>query len=293
MYSIQDDGLKKLEAQDFHGKYDGVDFAFQYVIINQEIFAFNSTGDINEVFHYVDGDNVYAGLCELEEDTFVKGCIAQLNLKNGTVTKLTDDKTIGNMVMSPNGKIILINYRADGYWSAFHLTSHTEKRIDEIDGYAHSKEIVFKGDYQGLTLGDAYMEGDVIMTGTKLVDLKTGERLASYKKCGNYSPEWLYEQKKGKLMIENVDGTKSFSIDTEKDFQGYPHQLSFRGDYVLLGNLEEQDAPYYLCNLKEKSYVKIDSFSEFQGEVGLYLAAKEGKILLTDGKEAYLVTMKK
>lgn len=291
VYSIQDNGLKKMEMKSFLGKYDGVDFAFQYVIINQEIFGFNTSGDINEVFHYVDGDYVYADLCEQEKDTFVKGCIARLNLKTGEVTKLTNDKTIGNMMMSPNGKVILINYRSDGYWSAFDLASRTEKKIKEIDGYAHTNEIVFKGDYQVLTFGDTYMMGDVEMTGTQVIDLRTGKRTAFYKECGDYDPEWVYEQKKGKIKIRNVEGTTSITIATEKDFQGYLHPVSSRGDYVLLGNLEEQDMPYYLCNLKEKTYMKIDAFSGFQEEVGLYLAAKEGKILLTDGKEAYLVTV--
>ena len=196
------------------------------------------------------------------------------------------------MMMSPNGKVILINYRSDGYWSVFDLANCTEKRVDEIHGYAHTKEIVFKGDYQVLTMGDTYMEGDAEMTGTKVVDLRTGKRVASYKKCGDYEPEWMYEQEKGKIMVENVDGSTAISIATEKGFDDYVHPLSSRGEYVLLGNLEEQDMPYYLCNLKEKTYMKIDAFSGFGEEVGLYLAAKEGKILLTDGKEAYLVAVK-
>lgn len=114
---------------------------------------------------------------------WIKGNIARLNLKTGEVAKLTDDKTIGNMMMSPNGKVILINYRSDGYWSVFDVASRTEKRVNEINGYAHTNEIIFKGDYQVLTFGDTYMEGDVEMTGTKVIDLRTGKRIASYKEC--------------------------------------------------------------------------------------------------------------
>lgn len=296
VYSIQDNGLKKLELKHFQGKYDGVDFDFEYAIINQEILAFNYNGDISQVFHYMDGDSVYAELCEPKEvdgDTLVvKGCIARLDLKIGTVAKLTNDKTIGNMVMSPNGKIILINYRSDGYWSAFDVDGCTEKRIDEINGYAHTDEIVFKGDYQVLTMGDTYMKGNTELTGTKVIDLQTGKRVASYKKCGDYGPEWIFRQKKGKLEICNVDGTMALSIDTEKDFQGYPQPLSHRGDYVLLGDLEEEDTPYCLCDLKKGTYIELDAFSGLGEEVEIYLAAKEGKLLLTDGKEAYLVAMK-
>lgn len=292
VYSVQGNGLKKLEMKSFQGKYDGVDFSFQYAIINQEILGFNFSGDVDEVFHYVDGDTVYADLCETNKDTYEKGCIARLNLKTGEVTKLTNDKTIGNMLMSPNGKIILINYRADGYWSVFDLASCTEKKIKEIEGYTRTDEVIFKGDYQVLTYGDTYMKDGTELTGTKVVDLRTGERIASYKECGDYEPEWIYEQKKGKIRIRNVDGTVDFSIATEKEYQGYSQPLSLRGDYVLLGNLEEQGMPYYLCNLKEKTYMKINAFSGFGKEVEMYLAAKEGKMLLTDGKEAYLVTVK-
>ena len=215
VYSVQENGLKKIEMRDFHGKYDGVDFSFRYAIINREILGFNYSGDVSQVFHYVDGDNVYAELCEVDDETFVKGCIVRLDLRKGTVTKLTDNDTIGNMIMSPNGKTILINYRSDGYWSAFDIASRTEQKIDEINGYAHTKEIVFRGDDQVLTLGDTYKKGDVEMTGTKVIDLKTGKRVASYKQCGDYDPEWLFEEKKGKLTIRNVDGTWAFAIETE------------------------------------------------------------------------------
>jgi hypothetical protein len=291
VYSVQGNGLKKLEMKRFHGKYDGVDFSFQYAIINQEIFGFNTNGDINEVFHYVDGDHVYVNLESVKEETCEKSCIARLDLKSGEVTKLTGDKTIGNMIMSPGGKVILINYRADGYWTAFDIASGQEKKMDEIDGYAHTDEVIFKGDYQVLTWGDTYKKNGTELTGTKVVDLRTGKRTASYKECGDYEPEWIYEQKKGEIRIRNVDGSVDFSIATDKDYKGYPHPLTYRGDYVLLGNLEEQGMPYYLCNLRKKTYRKIDAITGFKEEVEMYLAAKEGKMLLTDGKEAYLVGM--
>lgn len=291
VYSVQGNGLKKLEMKRFHGKYDGVDFSFQYAIINQEIFGFNTRGDIDEVFHYVDGDHVYANLVSIKGETYVKGCIARLDLKTGEVTKLIRDKTIGNMIMSPGGKVILINYRADRYWTAFDIASGQEKKIDEIDWCAHTDEVIFKGDYQVLTWGDTYMKNDTELVGTKVVDLRTGKRIASYKECGDYEPEWIYEQKKEEIRIRNVDGSVDFSIATDKDYKGYLHPLSSRGDYVLLGNLEEQGMPYYLCNLRKKTYRKIDAITGFREEVEMYLAAKEGKMLLTDGKESYLVGM--
>lgn len=248
----------------------------------------NRTGDINQVFHYIDGETVYAELCESTEDTFTKMCIARLNLKTGEVEKLTGDETFGEMMMSPNGKMILIFHRADGYTTVFDIAGCTEKEIKAISGYTRTSEVVFQDDYHVLTYGDEYFEGDTAMSSTQVVDLRTGKRQAVFKKSGNmrHNPQWVYEQKGERLIIENVDGTVQLEIDGVKEF---PHPLSFRGDYVLLKNLESEKTPYYLCNLKEKKYMTIVPPSALKEGVEIYLAAKEKKILLTDGKDAYLV----
>lgn len=291
IYSVQDDGLKRLQKQRFQGTYEDADFSFEYAVINNEIMGCNLEGNINQVFHYTDGETAYAYLCEITDEVFTKGCIVRLNLKTGTIEKLTNDQAIGNMMMSPEGKVILINYRMDGYWTVFDIASRTEKKINEIPGYAHTHEIVFQDDYHVLTHGDTYKKGDVEMTGTIIIDLKTGKRTVSYKACGNYyNPQWIYKQKKDQMTVQHVNGTIILQIDGVK---GTPYPLSYRGDYVLLGNLEEAKGTYYLCNLKEQTYMTIDPPSKLKENVDIYLAAKEGKILLTDGKEAYLVDVKK
>ena len=286
VYSVQDNGLKKLQAKSFHGNYDGEKFSFEYVIVNKEIFGYNLKGDINKVFHLVNGNKVYVDLCQLKGDTFTKGCIAQIDLESGAVTKLTNDKTIGNMIMSPNGKMILINYRSAGYWTAFDVEQRVERKISEIDGYAHENEIVFHDDYHIVTLGDTYKNGNGEMTGTKLVDLRSNKVQATYKECGDYNLEWVYKQKNNNLKIQNVNGEIAVEIHNVK---GSPQPVSARGDYVLLRDLEEKNAPFYLCNLKEKSCVEINVPEGLAEDVEIYLAANENKKLLTDGKEAYLV----
>lgn len=104
VYSIQDNGLKELEIKTFTGKYDGTVFSFEYAVINNEILGFNLNGSINGVFHYYDNGIVYANLDITDNNTILKGCIAMLDLDTGSVTKLTDDNTIGNMLMSPQWK---------------------------------------------------------------------------------------------------------------------------------------------------------------------------------------------
>ena len=258
-------------------------------MINHEIYGCNLNGNINQVFHYTDGETAYVSLSEITEDIFTKMCIARVNLKTGEVEKLTNDKTIGNMIMSPNGKMILINYRTHGYWAAFDIANRTEKRINEINGYAHTNEIIFQDDYHILTIGDDYKEEGTIITGTKIIDLRTGKRMVSYKRCGDFhNPQWVCEQEKNRLTILHVDGTVAIQIDgvKEKDFT---HPLSYRGSYILLGNPQNEKTPYYLCDLNEKKYMTIELPSSLETDIKIYLAAKEEKILLTDGKDAYLV----
>ena len=287
LYSIQNDGLKKMELQNFHGTYEGKAFSFEYAIINNEIYGCNLNGNINQVFHYTDSETAYVSLCELTEDIFTKMCIAKVNLKTGEVEKLTNDTTIGNMMLSPNGKMVLINYRTHGYWAAFDIANRTEKRIKGINGYAHTHEVIFQDDYHILTNGDSYKEGDAVINGTKIIDLRTGKRTASYKNCGDpYNPQWVYEQEGSRLTIQHVDGTVSIQID---EVDNSTHPLSYRGNFVLLGNPQNKKSPYYLCDLKGKKYMKIEAPSTLEKDIKIYLAAKEEKILLTDGKDAYLV----
>lgn len=229
---------------------------------------------------------IYVSLCEVDEETCVKGCIARLDLKTGEVVKLTDDTIIGNMIMSPHGKMILINYRSKGYWTVFDIAGGTEKKIEEINGYAHTDEVAFQDEYHVLTLGDVYTDGDTEIMGAKCIDLRTGEQTASYKECGDYDLAWLYRQEGDMLTIKHVDGSTAIEI---RDVKGHPHPLSSRGGYVLLGDPEEADTPFYICDLAGKWYRKIHAPAGLREEVEMYFAVKEGKILLTDGKEAYLI----
>ncbi|MDE6615414.1 MAG: hypothetical protein K2K35_02525, partial [Lachnospiraceae bacterium] len=132
-------------------------------------------------------------------------------------------------------------------------------------------------DYNVLAYGD---------TGTNLINLETGKKLATYKEFGNCNPEWIYVQKKTKLEIQNIDGTTAITIN---NVQGSPHALSVKGNYILLGNLENANDPYYLCNLHEKTYIKIDALEGMGNTACIYPTTNHDKILVSDGKEAYII----
>lgn len=176
VYEVVKGGLRKLELVQFQGNYDGEPFSFEYVTVGSEIYGFNYSDDIAEIFHYLNGDTVYVALYHMNSDNEIKKeCIAALNLKTGEVTKLSGDKMICNFVMSPGGKVILCNHRSDSYWSVFDLAEKTEKRLDKIDGYVHTDEIEFVDDYHILTLGEPYYEDNTEYYTTRLINLSTQE----------------------------------------------------------------------------------------------------------------------
>ncbi len=89
---------------------------------------FNGTGDFGGLFHYKNGDIVYADLWHVGEDTIVrKECLVEINFRTEEVTKISNDKMICNFLMSPDGKIILCNHRSDEYWSVFDIAARIFK----------------------------------------------------------------------------------------------------------------------------------------------------------------------
>ena len=285
VYSIQNNEPTPLSKNTFKGVYKGKDFSFDYSVISQEIFGYNYKGNLQEVFPCVQGNIVYAVLSDTDNDTIDKACIAALNLKTGEITKLTDDNKIGNMLMSPNGKRILINYRSKGFWTVFDIAKQTEKKVDGINGYAHTNEIYFIDEDHIITYGDTFMKDDTELTSTNLIDLRTQQTIAVYKDFGEIHMNWSYDFTDGRLKIYNIMDQSTFYVDhIDSDFVHVSHAV---GDYVLFGT--DEALSYYLCNLNKKTSMRIDVPKPISGDIQMYLASKENKLLITDGREAYLV----
>ena len=290
VYSIQDNGLSKLAIKTFSGTYYGSSFSFDYSVINKEIFAFNQTGTLDGVDYVMDGDTVYAYFSKVKGDTVLKSSVAKLNLKAETIDKFTDDNKICNTKMSPNGKMILFNYRAKGYWTALDTSTGKERKIPGIDGYNHESQIKFIDDYHVLSLL-------VISTGnnaktyseqvcTNLIDLTTGKTLHTYKDYGEINVLWNYKynEKNKSLKVYNITNKSSFTIPDMKS----EDIAAANGNYVLFGGLEEPDT-FCLCNLDTHKYIKFTIPKELRSDIEMYLSAVKSKMLITDGKDAYLV----
>ena len=287
VYEVVKGGLRKLEPVQFQGNYDGEPFSFEYVTVGSEIYGFNYSGGIDEVFHYVNGNTVYAALYQMNADNEIKKeCIAALNLKTGEVTKLSGDKMICNFVMSPGGKVILCNHRSDVYWSVFDLAEKTEKRVDKIDGYAHTDEIEFVDDYHILTLGEPYYEDNTEYYTTRLINLSTGEVDKEYNGYGEINMQWSYTLKDKTLNLVCITNNKTFSVENvDADVQ----PVSSAGDYVLFGNWEEDDTPHYLVNLQNHTSLKLEIPKAMKSNLEIHLVKNKKMMLLANDKKAYLV----
>ena len=292
VYSIQDNGLSKLAIKTFSGTYYGSSFSFDYSVINKEIFAFNQTGTLDGVDYVMDGDTVYAYFSKVKGDTILKSSVAKLNLKTGIIDKFTDDNKICNTKMSPNGKMILFNYRAKGYWTALDTSTGKEIKIPGIDGYNHESQIKFIDDYHVLSLL-------VISTGnnaktyseqvcTNLIDLTTGKTLHTYKDYGEINVLWNYKynEKNKSLKVYNITNKNSFTIPDMKSEDAAIADAN--GNYVLFGDLEGPDT-LCLCNLDTHKYIKFTIPKELRSDIEMYLSAVKSKMLITDGKDDYLV----
>ena len=296
VYAIQGNGLRELPVYSFRGEYDGVPYSFEYAIIGNEVLGFNGTGDFTRLFHYKNGDIVYADLCHVGEDNIVqKECLVEINLRTEEVTKISNDKMICNFLMSPDGKIILCNHRSAEYWSVFDIAARTEKRIDSLLWYLHTDEIKFLDTYTVLAYGDSIEtklpDGSFWMDSqTYKIDLHTGEILEKYPGASDLDLEWDYKTEGNTLRFDNIVTGESFTIDGVDKNVGI---LSGTGSYFLFGYDEDDgDQPgtaYCLVNLDQQTFMKIHIPKELYFDVEMYLTVSEKKLLLTNGKEAYIV----
>ena len=296
VYAIQGNGLRELPVYSFRGEYDGVPYSFEYAVIGNEVLGFNGTGDFGGLFHYKNGDIVYADLWHVGEDTIVqKECLVEINLRTEEVTKISNDKMICNFLMSPDGKIILCNHRSAEYWSVFDIEARTEKRIDSLLGNLHTDEIKFLDTYTVLAYGDSIEtklpDGSFWMDSqTYKIDLHTGEILEKYPGASDLDLEWDYKTEGNTLRFDNIVTGESFTIDGVDKNVGI---LSGTGSYFLFGYDEDDgDQPgtaYCLVNLDQQTFMKIHIPKELYFDVEMYLTVSEKKLLLTNGKEAYIV----
>lgn len=285
VYSIKEGKLSTLPIQSFSGSYKGNTFSFQYSIIEQEIFGYNYSENLVQVFDQINRrGEVYLSVENAKGDEQIL-CV---NLKNGECRRVVKPGDGMNMSMSPDGKYILINH-SKSYWTVFDTEKETERKLEGFSGYALSNEYDFiDGDYIA-TVGDAFTKNNTEFYRLNYIDLQTG-KVKVYPEYGDIKGCWTYrcDIKKKQLEIENLITKQKKVIPLKKEED--VHIMQINGDYVLLGT--DFDDVYYLYNLQDDSYRELDIPEEIRGTLEMYIAKKERKLLFTNEKEAYLVDLK-
>ncbi len=285
VYSIKDGKLSKLPMQSFSGSYKRNTFSFQYSIIGQEIFGYNYSENLVQVFDQINKQGeVYFSV----ENAKGNEQILCVNLKSGECRQVVKPGDGMNMSMSPDGKYILINH-SKSYWTVFNTENETERKVEGLSGYALSNEYDFINDDHIAAIGDAFTKNNTEFYRLNYIDLETGKAKV-YPEYGDIKGCWTYQcdTKKKQLEIENLI-TKQKKVIPLKQAEDV-HIMQINGDYVLLGT--DSGDVYYLYNLQDETYRELDIPEEIRGTLEMYIAKKEKKLLLTNEKEAYLVNLK-
>ena len=285
VYSIKDGKLSKLPIQSFSGSYKASTFSFQYSIIGQEIFSYNYSKNLVQVFDQINKQGeIYLSAENAKENEQIL-CV---NLKSGECRQVAKPGDGMNMSMSPDGKYILINH-SKSYWTVFDTEKETERKLEGLSGYALSNEYDFINDDHIAAVGDAFTKNNTEFYRLNYIDFQTG-KVKVYPEYGDIKGCWTYrcDTKKKQLEIENLI-TKQKQMIPLKQAEDV-HIMQVNGEYVLLGT--ESDDVYYLYNLQEDIYRELDIPEEIRGTLEMYIAKKEKKLLFTNEKEAYLVDLK-
>lgn len=115
VFSIEGRKQKELSKKKFEGHYQHLDISFEYSTIDNEIFAYNMHGAVEEVFPVIQQDTVYAVLetsaKEYMQESGQNGKrLIAINLKTDEIQSELASKTGIDFVMAPNGKYVLVRY---------------------------------------------------------------------------------------------------------------------------------------------------------------------------------------
>lgn len=308
VFSIEGRKQKKLLKKKFEGHYKHLDISFEYSTIDNEIFAYNMHGVVEKVFPVIEQNMVYAVLAtstgdyvqnsgQKEKGIGQKGkYIVAINLKTGKVQSELASKTVIEFVMAPNGRYVLVKYnliQPDGTvkrkWTSFDLQTKEEMNIEKLEDKNLEIDTSNFVDATHIAIGGKInSEGDYKTL--YYTDISTG-KTKEYAEYGNVTPEWNceYSAKKKTALFRNIVTGKEFLI---KDIETDPSYFtSIYKDYFLIWN--EEDLPAYLCNIKQKTAVKLNPPEELRYTLQMYFSQKENALLFTNEKEVYLVNLEK
>ena len=301
VFSIEGKKQKELLKKKFEGHYKHLEISFEYSTIDNEIFAYNIHGAVEKVFPVMQKNTIYAVLetsaKEYTQNSSQNGKrLVAINLQTGEIQSELASKTVIDFVMAPNGRYALVQYnliQSDGSvkrkWTSFDLQTKEEKNLEKLENKNLEIDTLNFIDTTHIAVGGKVNnEGDYETL--YYTDISTG-KTKEYTECGNVTPEWNcdYSVKKKTALFQNIVTGKEFLI---KDIETNPsYSISIYKDYFLIWN--EEDMPSYLCNIKEKTAVKLNPPEELRYTLQVYFSQKENALLFTNEKEVYLVNLEK
>lgn len=301
VFSIEGKKQKELLKKKFEGNYKHLEISFEYSTIDNEIFAYNIHGAVEKVFPVMQKNTIYAVLetsaKEYTQNSSQNGKrLVAINLKTGEIQSELASKTVIDFVMAPNGRYALVQYnliQSDGSvkrkWTSFDLQTKEEKNLEKLENKNLEIDTLNFIDTTHIAVGGKVNnEGDYETL--YYTDISTG-KTKEYTECGNVTPEWNcdYSVKKKTALFQNIVTGKEFLI---KNIETNPsYSISIYKDYFLIWN--EKDLPSYLCNIKEKTAVKLNPPEELRYTLQVYFSQKENALLFTNEKEVYLVNLEK
>lgn len=301
VFSIEGKKQKELLKKKFEGHYKHLEISFEYSTIDNEIFAYNIHGAVEKVFPVMQKNTIYAVLetsaKEYTQNSSQNGKrLVAINLQTGEIQSELASKTVIDFVMAPNGRYALVQYnliQSDGSvkrkWTSFDLQTKEEKNLEKLENKNLEIDTLNFIDTTHIAVGGKVNnEGDYETL--YYTDISTG-KTKEYTECGNVTPEWNcdYSVKKKTALFQNIATGKEFLI---KDIETNPsYSISIYKDYFLIWN--EEDLPSYLCNIKEKTAVKLNPPEELRYTLQVYFSQKENALLFTNEKEVYLVNLEK
>ena len=301
VFSIEGKKQKELLKKKFEGHYKHLEISFEYSTIDNEIFAYNIHGAVEKVFPVMQKNTIYAVLetsaKEYTQNSSQNGKrLVAINLQTGEIQSELASKTVIDFVMAPNGRYALVQYnliQSDGSvkrkWTSFDLQTKEEKNLEKLENKNLEIDTLNFIDTTHIAVGGKVNnEGDYETL--YYTDISTG-KTKEYTECGNVTPEWNcdYSVKKKTALFQNIVTGKEFLI---KDIETNPsYSISIYKDYFLIWN--EEDLPSYLCNIKEKTAVKLNPPEDIRYTLQVYFSQKENALLFTNEKEVYLVNLEK
>lgn len=272
-----------------------------YSTIDNEIFAYNMHGAVEEVFPVIQQDTVYAVLetsaKEYMQESGQNGKrLIAINLKTDEIQSELASKTGIDFVMAPNGKYVLVRYNliqpggsVKRKWTFFNLQTKEEMNLEKLENKNLEIDTSNFVDATHITIGGKIDSEGEYRT-LYYTDISTG-KTKEYNEYGNVTPEWNceYSAKKKTALFQNIVTGEKFLI---RDIEIEPSYFtSIYKNYFLIWN--EEDLPAYLCNIKRKTAVKLNPPEDIRYTLQVYFSQKENALLFTNEKEVYLVNLEK